>query len=79
MNTPKTDTVIAEIEKDIIGSISHAAPDVVVRHRLIGHARQLETQVQELREALAVLEQQLDYQQHDVALEYVRAILEKTK
>jgi hypothetical protein len=32
-----------------------------------------------LREALSILEQQIDYGQVDVALDYVRAILEKTK
>lgn len=69
MNTPKSDSFVMS---------KYASKESLYADLMLSH-RQLETEVQELQWALAVLEQQLDYGQHDVALEYVRTLLEKTK
>lgn len=84
MNTPKTN----ELEKFLIES--NASSDLGKFQRMTGHARQLETQVNELREALVAATNQLStaYEDsEDAAAAYgvtsdiqkARAILEKTK
>jgi len=80
MNTPRTDAVGESLVSE------YEQTDFNRFIRMINHAEQLEREltaeqekVRELREALSILEQQIDYGQVDVALDYVRAILEKTK
>ena len=70
MNAPRTDEMFNSW--DVTGLFKLSAQ---LERELI----ESQEKVKELREALSILEQQIDYGQVDVALDYVRAILEKTK
>jgi hypothetical protein len=51
-DTPRTDAMIAELESELGDgppNISEAAVDVIVRLKLIGHARQLERELVSVR------------------------------
>lgn len=71
MNTPKTEFVAQQCSTD--GEYS----DVQAYNVMYAHARQLETQVQELREALEAIAVQP--MSNDWSRQVARAILEKTK
>jgi uncharacterized protein YeeX (DUF496 family) len=77
MDTPQTDSI--DTYRPFIVSEPKYKAMAELSRQLERELTAEQEKVRELREALSILEQQIDYGQVDVALDYVRAILEKTK